>query len=129
MLIPHSRGKRLTEPSEVHLRILRAVAASATPLRSAELARHVSLFTREVRAACRWLQRNGYIQSSLKRVPQFMGNACALRLMAFWSITERGRQHLGGLTPSQAQIGISSLNGEAEHAKSDRYCANDPEVL
>ncbi len=86
-------SKRLV-PSERHDRLLRALDAASRPLRSCELERRVGLFTGELRGACAWLLENGYIVRRLRMVRTSVGRAASLKRLAFWSLSEKGREHL-----------------------------------
>lgn len=86
-------SKRLV-PSERHERLLKALAAATRPLRSGELEQRVGLFTGELRGACAWLLDNGYITRQLRMVRTSVGRSASLKRLAFWSLSEKGREHL-----------------------------------
>lgn len=73
--------------------ILRALAESAEPLKSSELTSRSGLFQPEMRAACRRLKADGYIQSTMKREVLLVGNSRAMKPLAYWSLTEKGRAY------------------------------------
>jgi hypothetical protein len=88
----HSSKRHL--PSETQERLLKLLAAAEGPLRSSELEQRAGLFTGELRGACNWLWDNGYVARSIKKVRVQAGRAASLKRLAFWSLSDKGREHL-----------------------------------
>jgi len=85
--------ERRRGPSEKQKAILRLLAESQRPLRSADLQRRAGLLTGEFRGAIYWLRDNGYVTGVVKKVETF-GIGLAKNRKAFWSILPKGRECL-----------------------------------
>src|SRR5262249_27205499 len=90
----HDAPMKEQPPKERHLRILQALAQSSEPLSTIALSHQIGRTGVEIASACAWLRNHYYIARELKpiRRPAFGGSVA--KKMAFWFLTEKGREYL-----------------------------------
>src|SRR5690349_2967348 len=74
--------------------ILKVLAESRTSLSTRELRRRARMMTSEMRSACTWLKNRGLVDCQVKRMREPVFDGTALKLMAFWFVTEKGVAYL-----------------------------------
>lgn len=83
-------------PSALQVRLLQALAAEE-PLSSGRIGTKLGLFSGELRAACVWLQKAGFIQHEIRRVKVSSAiQRLHFQRTAFWSLTKKGRDFVQG---------------------------------
>lgn len=98
------KGERRTQPIESQMKVLQILADASGPMRSSDLADKSGLFANEIRAACKWLEANGFITSAMKREPMQVGHSKVMKDLAYWSITAKGREAVAGTLAQSAKL-------------------------
>ena|SRR5689334_24457723 len=104
--------QRRRGPSDKQKTILRLLAESQRPVRSADLQRRAGLLTGEFRGAIYWLRDNGYVTGVVKKVETF-GIGLAKNRKAFWSILPKGRECLQPLASAEGGAAVDQAEGDS----------------
>lgn len=84
--------------------VLWALCAADEKLHTRDLSARCGLLLNEVRWACRWLAERGLVVETKRLMKQAFGDKIARRPVAFWSMTEAGRDLMRIASPATISV-------------------------